>query len=90
MIFESKLLKESTRMKLQGYRMFPKSEEITEEQGLVLLGEVLLKELYLIWKQLFRECEMRSLAMSKKEVIDWTIKEMSGEEADQAIESESR
>ena len=75
MEFDKKPLKESTRMKLQSYHVFPKTE-ITEEQGLVLLGETLLEQLSAIWKQLFRECELQGLAMSKKEVIAWTIKKM--------------
>ena len=82
MQFEKIPLKESTRMRLQAHRVFPK-KEIAEEQGLVLLGEVMLKELYGVWRQLFRGGELKNLAMSKKEVMEWSMREMTGKKGDQ-------
>ena len=49
MEFDKKSLKESTRMKLQSCCIFPRFE-ISEEQGLILLVEIPMKEPHSVWQ----------------------------------------
>jgi len=60
-------LSEQMKFKLMSYGILVK-KDITDRQGLVLIGEVLLDRLHQLWRELFQDCRLEDMAMSEEEV----------------------